>query len=795
MVTYQVYTVDRGGGRTPTLLNVIRGNIGSRTEAEAIAEERTREFRGISGISVGVRETPEIQPPSKFEYEGREFSGEFVAPAPKGRPTTRTQEEQAEVEAKYRELTATNIGATYGEEAKERYLQRTEPKEVTTVMTTAEFERLKEAEVKARVLETTKKQEFISRVRGTLEKQRIAAVKPIITVSPAIITPPKFEKTGLQLWAKGIEQRQQDFFGSEGFKRIEDVARVITRQDEGVAKRVVTSLLSWPIGLGGTIPMVAEKIAFVGYGLATGEVTPKAFKEESIRTLPYIAEVYKDPATYITTGIFAVPIAAGGIAVPRVKFEAGIKETVAKVTEKGKEFDTTTTFIPKKTVLEIDIKGKVTKVVEVEPQQAGFLVFDESGAIVGRQKQLVPKDVPYYEAQAGFKKPSLAVERVVKDVDQYLGKFVERPLTPTEIIKVKDPAIATKGYTMVKPEPLQLKFKRLFPPSKKGQATLIPEIDLAKAETFTGEFFTRIKSKIPTEPLEVISKAIPKPKASTILATGITAGVLATGITAGKLAIKPISVQDSSLFQDISPIQEPILDIGQKPAVTPTQEQIPISSLVIGAESVVEPIQEPTPILETTTTLEPPPPREITPKKPPRTTPRIPTTFILGLPKAKAGLLAAAITKEKGYDVLIKKRQLKKGKKYKTRGYEKANKVPLSRTAALGLGASIVDTYTNRSYKIVKTNKIAIKRAELEQKWRLLKTKFRQNKTNPNVITEKTKYAIDSIEEKEGIPFKAARLRKLGLLQTNRRNKAIINKIKYNSFLTKKRRKGGTKWF
>ncbi len=152
-------------------------------------------------------------------------------------------------------------------------------------------------------------------------------------------------------------------------------------------------------------------------------------------------------------------------------------------------------------------------------------------------------------------------------------------------------------------------------------------------------------------------------------------------------------------------------------------------------------------------------------------------TELTDIPKITKGLrikkvkllekIKEKVGKEQGYDVLVKRKQLKKGKgSYQSRGYKKANVEPLTRTAALGLGGSVVDLFTNRSFMIKKAKKKAVIREDLEQKWERIKEKFRQKKKNRNILVEKVKYAIDSIEEKKGIPYEAARLRKLGLLQT-----------------------------
>jgi hypothetical protein len=140
------------------------------------------------------------------------------------------------------------------------------------------------------------------------------------------------------------------------------------------------------------------------------------------------------------------------------------------------------------------------------------------------------------------------------------------------------------------------------------------------------------------------------------------------------------------------------------------------------------------------------------------------------------------LTKAQLYDVLVKRKQLKKGKgSYVSRGYKKANKIPLTKVAALGLGASIVDTYTNRSFRIRRSKKKRSKssqqnQANLEAKWRLLKQKFRAQKKNPKVLVEKSTHAIDSFQEKLGIPYESQRLRKAGLLTVKKKRRSRRNK-------------------
>ena len=166
--------------------------------------------------------------------------------------------------------------------------------------------------------------------------------------------------------------------------------------------------------------------------------------------------------------------------------------------------------------------------------------------------------------------------------------------------------------------------------------------------------------------------------------------------------------------------------------------------------------------------------------------PKIPPSSFITVPKRKGG---SGSNEEKAktlikqyYDVLVKRKQLKKGKgNYESRGYKKANQKPLSKTAALGLGAEITDTFTNRSFRIKKTNqKGGEPRQDLEAKWERLQSRFRIAKNKKDLV-EKSKFSISSYQEKQGIPYESIRQRKQqALLGAIKRRKAS------NTFLAKK---------
>ena len=78
----------------------------------------------------------------------------------------------------------------------------------------------------------------------------------------------------------------------------------------------------------------------------------------------------------------------------------------------------------------------------------------------------------------------------------------------------------------------------------------------------------------------------------------------------------------------------------------------------------------------------------------------------------------------------------------------------------MGLGAKLTDQYVNRSFTIRKIKGNPQASNDLVQRWKILKQRFRAAKGKPNVLVEKSKFAISSREEKLGIPYEALRQRK-----------------------------------
>jgi hypothetical protein len=203
---------------------------------------------------------------------------------------------------------------------------------------------------------------------------------------------------------------------------------------------------------------------------------------------------------------------------------------------------------------------------------------------------------------------------------------------------------------------------------------------------------------------------------------------------------KQEQLADTKAKQEATPISDVVtqLDI--------MQEQTPIM------DTATDIMQEQTPIMDTATltqtitiqeqiTKPTPQPKPKPPVKPPR------FQFDEDSKKIKAKKIAKKL--KQGYDYVVRQ-----GKKY-----IKGNRVPLPKNMAMNKLMQAQDTTTARSGYIKKSGKTRKKDVPINKN--LLK-KFRRGKRNPNLIVEKSKYAIDTPGEKRGIPYKAAKLRKVG---------------------------------
>ena len=184
---YQVYTIGRGGGRTPKTLSVHK-TFATEKEAKDYLSAERREFASRD-TPVGIRPTPSTPAPGSFEYEGRTISGEYFGPPPKGRKTTRTPKEQMELAEKHRRLTLISQAKATGKiTTKEAQRLREHPelgwKDIkplreTKVAVFKEGAKRKEkvfsiSELPEREQARIKREEAEARARHTFLKQRLA---------------------------------------------------------------------------------------------------------------------------------------------------------------------------------------------------------------------------------------------------------------------------------------------------------------------------------------------------------------------------------------------------------------------------------------------------------------------------------------------------------------------------------------------------------------------------------------------------------------------------------------------
>lgn len=203
----------------------------------------------------------------------------------------------------------------------------------------------------------------------------------------------------------------------------------------------------------------------------------------------------------------------------------------------------------------------------------------------------------------------------------------------------------------------------------------------------------------------------------------------------------------------------------------PRQKQIQLLGQKLAQQQITQQVQTTIPSQKTLTTRTTTRRTKPRPRSRPRPKPRIPK-----LPAITSESDIKKITKDgkvilQPFTAYVKRKRAKAGKgKFLDKGFVKvADKI--TRKAALGAAMQQADEYTNRSIRVVKTTGTAIKNKRLEKAYERLKNKFRVSKRSPNILVEKSKFAIDSKNEKLGIPLEARRLRKRGELSMPKKRK------------------------
>lgn len=350
----------------------------------------------------------------------------------------------------------------------------------------------------------------------------------------------------------------------------------------------------------------------------------------------------------------------------------------------------------------------------------------------------------------------------------------ERPIIPTQ--KPKAPRTVRK---VIVEEPTQLPDFKVLSDVSSGQDVFVG--------TATGTSLAQSKSYQPTSFIDIgvsqnpfvtpttsgsqinfpiISPSVGIGSASSLVSfpfigSGTKIGLKSSPSLTNLLKQEQIQEQETSQEK----IQRPRDKTGLKPLT------IPILSLSTKQDTLLsvrpEEQLETQQITENILTTPPRPPRSPGLGKPKI---RIPTFFPNIERKTKKRTTKQVSDKIQAYKVLVKRKQEKISKgKYKSRGYEQANTAPLSRQAALGLGMKTVDKYSNRSFKIAKTSGQPRPRSDLTSAYQRLKFKFRTAKRNANIRVERSTFAIDSYEEKQGIPYEAIKQRGRTTMRKKRR--------------------------
>lgn len=209
-------------------------------------------------------------------------------------------------------------------------------------------------------------------------------------------------------------------------------------------------------------------------------------------------------------------------------------------------------------------------------------------------------------------------------------------------------------------------------------------------------------------------------------------------------------VRTNLLIQtDISQLQENISDLSKEIAINQKATTSPIITTEFQPKTI-ETIFTPAKDIKTLDEFKPTK-RNIATSELIRTVPKeITETFLPEFDLKKRKLLKEyKQNKEIGYVPRIRKKQ--------GQDFVDIDK-PLPYNKAYNKAGKIVDKYANRSFYLQRTNKLV--NASKEKINTKLASKFRQSYINPNIFVEKSKYAIDSIQEKKQIPYKSARIRR-----------------------------------
>jgi len=342
-----------------------------------------------------------------------------------------------------------------------------------------------------------------------------------------------------------------------------------------------------------------------------------------------------------------------------------------------------------------------------------------------------------------FKDYRVALKRLRLKNPELIRKFAARNNEPVIIIKRAPKPITKPSKPITKPS------KPITKPSKKTGLSQIVILEPPKTKRITmlqqykrpllkqkQIVLTQTKKRLLLKQEQATltkseSQAVNKQQATTstmtsryrtkVLTQQLKKRLLLTGLPRLLEAVKPATATATSIKQQLLQRQT------QKTAqllITKTGQVSKVTEKAL--------TQTPTVALSTRESLKIKEPKQkVTPKKMLLT--ELTTKLRDQKVKTREELIATERARQ-AYNILVKIKQLKKKKgQYKSRGYKKANKQPLTKEAAIGLGMELTDRYTNRSFKISQTRGKPESNPRLERLSRLLNYKFRRQKKNNKI--------------------------------------------------------------
>lgn len=652
--------------------------------------------------------------------------------------------------------------------------------------------------------------------------------------------------------AKRIEIRQREFFSSEGFKRIERTAGLLTfgggkeleeRGFLGQTAQIYTSgLLSFPIVLGGSLALAGEKTLFAFEAIRDVPESKVLFIEESKEVISQIPKTF-DPttpegaATLLTTGTFALVPTLPKTKTPSPK--TGEVQFISRVEVAKAQTPTGLT------VLDIAPVEFAVKTGKTQVRGTGLgKGFFEGGELIGKFKFITespkqPKGFTEVQTKGivktvGLESKSIAASRATTQIgkktiqEKFLSVSAAREIPiaeqPTFIIRTGEivpsrtgglqPKTAKVGVIekvgeIARPERPTVEFFRLGELGKSAEAVKKALEPKAVAKRLFGSkkgqlILEQPKVKAPQgraspesiltqQFIKSIRKAaearIPK-RGSFIIPATLPITTTATDILTGQ-APKTTTIEKKKPSQRRRPISglEPIEDISQD------------FSLALGSAQTIQLAQQvrQEPRQQTESILDIPVPT-------PTPTPPASRSVFFPLLETKrrqvtemANMLATQ--DQSAYEVQIRKGE-KRGDKYKTVSKN------LPRNRALQQGKNITDRFIEASFRIRQLKKKA-KIPDILNEPDLSKYRNPRGKTklSRGTFVEKRKFRIDSEGEKAGLSFfkqlakRKQALKKQIALRQRQQNFLIAQKQKRRkqtqNFITSQKPLGKvtTKWF